>query len=168
MSEKVLRWIARIGAAVINPTEFFLRTKYPPSHEKGVESALEEAGAIVAATESVVANVKTTKSSTVPVTAGVRIDGDAQIDSAASAVLDQEEIHRRRDLVRLLFNDFWSGAYEKPASFVDRLDQAEDYVNDRLAETGEFWQLNAKTRLTLGLPPRSHSSNNGKNRAARD
>jgi hypothetical protein len=167
MSEKVLRWIAWIGAAIIRPTEFFLRRKYPPSHEKGAESALGEAGAIAAATASVVANVKTTKSSTVPVTAGVKIDGDAQIASAASGVLDQEEIQRRRDLVRLLFNDFWSGAYEKPASFVERLDQAEDYVNDRLAETGEFWQLDAKTRVTLGLPAQSHSSNNGKNRAAR-
>lgn len=59
-------------------------------------------------------------------------------------------------MVRTLFNDFWSGAYEKPAAFVERLDQAEDYVNDRLVKTGEFWQLDAKTRVTLGLPPRSH------------
>jgi hypothetical protein len=123
------------------------------------ESALEEAGAIAAATENVVANLTTTKSFTVPCTAGVKVDTDAQIDSAASTVLDQEEIQRRRDLVRMLFNDFWSGAYEKPAAFVERLDQAEDYVNERLAATGEFWQLDAKTRVTLGLPPRSHSPN---------
>jgi hypothetical protein len=31
---------------------------------------------------------------------------DAQIDSAASIVPDQEEIQRRRDLARTLFNDF--------------------------------------------------------------
>jgi hypothetical protein len=73
---------------------------------------------------------------------------------------------RQRD-VRTLFNDFWSGAYEKPGAFVDRLDQAEDYVNGRLAESGELWQLDAKTRVTLGLPPRLNSPNNGKNRAAR-
>ena len=59
-------------------------------------------------------------------------------------------------MVRTLFNDFWSGAYEKPTTFVERLDQAEDYVNERLAETGELWQLDATTRGTLGLPPRAN------------
>ena len=54
--------------------------------------------------------------------------------------------------MRTLFDDFWSGAYEKPAAFVERLDQAEDYLNERLAATGEFWQLDAKMRLMLGLP----------------
>jgi hypothetical protein len=167
MGEKVLGWFARIGAAVIKPTKYFLRTKYPASDEKRAESALKEAGAIAAATENVVANLTTTKS-TVPSTAGVKVDIDAQIGSAASTVLDQEEIQRRRDLVRTLFNDFWSGAHDKPAAFVERLDQAEDYLNERLAETGEFWRLDAKTRVTLGLPPRANSPNNGKNRTARD
>jgi hypothetical protein len=69
--------------------------------------------------------------------------------------------------VRILFNDFRSGAYEKPAAFVERLDQAEDYVNERLAASGEFWQLDANTRVMLGLPPRANSPNNGKNNAAR-
>jgi hypothetical protein len=57
-------------------------------------------------------------------------------------------------LVRMLFNDFWSAAYEKPAGFVERLDQAEDYVNARLAANGEAWRLDSKTRVMLGLPPR--------------
>ena len=97
----------------------------------------------------------------------MKVDTEAQIDSAGSNVLDQEEIQRRRDLLRMLFNDFWNGAYEKPAVFVKRLDQAEDYVNERLAASGEFWQLDAKTRVMLDLPPRANSPNNGKNRAAR-
>jgi hypothetical protein len=67
--------------------------------------------------------------------------------------------------MRTLFNDFWSGAHDKPAAFAERLDQAEDYVNERLAATGEFWQLDVKTRVTLGLPPRSHSPNNGQRSA---
>jgi hypothetical protein len=50
---------------------------------------------------------------------------------------------------------------------VERLNQAEDYVNERLAASGEFWQLDAKTRVMLDLPPRANSLNNGKNRAAR-
>ena len=164
MSEKVLRWFGRIGAAVVKLTKYFLRTRYPASVGGPGESALEKAGAIAVATENTVTNPTTTKSFITPITASVKVDTDAQIDSAASALLDQEEIQRRRDLVRTLFNDFWSGAaYEKPAAFVERLDQAEDYVNERLAASGEFWHLNAKTRVMLGLPPRANSLN----RAAR-
>jgi hypothetical protein len=40
-------------------------------------------------------------------------------------------------------NDFSSGAHDKPAAFVERLDQAEDYVNERLTACGEFWRLDA-------------------------
>jgi hypothetical protein len=60
-------------------------------------------------------------------------------------------------LVRTLFNDFWSEAHDKPTAFVERLDQAEDYVNERLAASGEIWQLDTTTRVMLGLPPRSSS-----------
>jgi hypothetical protein len=163
IGEKVLRWFAQIGAAVTKPTRYFLRTSYPASDEKRAESTLEEAGAIAAATENAV--LTTTKSFTVPVNAEVKVNTDAQIDSPVFTVPDQEEIQRRRDLVRTLFNDFWSEAHEKPAAFVERLDQAEDYVNERLTACGEFWQLDAKTRAMLGLPPRSNSPNDGKNRA---
>jgi len=41
---------------------------------------------------------------------------------------------------------------------VERLDEAEDYLNERLAASGEFWRLDTKTRVMLGLPPRSNSS----------
>jgi hypothetical protein len=169
IGERVLRWFAQIGAALIKPTKYFLKTKYFASDQKRAESTLHEAGAVAAATENVVANLTTTiaKSFTVPVTAGVKVDTGAQIDSAASTVLDQEEIQRRRDLVRTLFNNFWSGAYEKPAAFVERLDQAEDYVNERLTACGEFWRLDTNTRVMLGLPPGANSPNNGKNGAAR-
>lgn len=164
LSEKILRWFTQ---TVIKTTKYFLRTTCPASDRERAERPLEEAGALAAAPENVVENLTTTKSLTVPVAAGVKVDTDVPINAAASTVLEQEEIQRRRDLVRMLFNDFWSGAYEKPATFVERLDQAEAYVNERLANTGEFWRLDAKTRVTLGLPPRSHSPSNGKNSAAR-
>jgi hypothetical protein len=45
----------------------------------------------------------------------------------------------------------------KPSAFVERLDQAEDYLNERLAASGEVWRLDATTRAMLGLPPRSSS-----------
>ena len=159
MGEKVLRWFAQIGTGVIKSTKHFLRARYPASDGKLAENALEEAAAIAAATENVVGNLTTTKSFTVPVTAGAKVDTDARMDSAASIVLDQEEIQRRRDLVRTLFNDFWSEAHDKPAAFVERLDQAEDYVNERLAASGEIWQLDAKARAMLGLPPTKSSAN---------
>jgi hypothetical protein len=67
---------------------------------------------------------------------------------------DQQEIQRRRELVRAPFNDFWNGRDDKPVTFVDRLNQAETYLNEQLTARGEPWQLDANTRKMLGLPPR--------------
>ena len=78
----------------------------------------------------------------------------AGISSIAHNELSQQEIERRRGLVRAFFNDFWSGTHDKPAAFAERLDQAEDYLNERLTANGEGWRLDAKTRIMLGLPPR--------------
>jgi hypothetical protein len=41
-------------------------------------------------------------------------------------------------------------------TFVDRLNQAETYLNERLTARGEPWQLDARTRKLLGLPPRAN------------
>jgi hypothetical protein len=71
--------------------------------------------------------------------------------------LDEQEIERRRTLVRTLFNDFWRGEDQKPASFTARLDQAEAHLNERLAANRETWRLDAETRAMLSLPPRSSS-----------
>ena len=79
---------------------------------------------------------------------------ESQIKSAIPIAIDEAEIQRLRNLVRTFFNDFWTGAYEKPAGFLERLDQAEDYVNDRLTANGEAWRLDSKTRAMLGLPSR--------------
>jgi hypothetical protein len=65
---------------------------------------------------------------------------------------NQEEIRRRRDVIRALFNDFWKDRDDKPAAFSDRLNEAETYLNERLAASGECWQLDAGTRRLLGLP----------------
>jgi hypothetical protein len=98
IGEKVLRWFARIGAAVIKPIKYHLRTGYSAANERRAESTSEEAKAIAAATGNAIAAVTenavltTTKSFTVPVTAGVKVDTDTPIDTAASTVPDQEEI----------------------------------------------------------------------------
>ena len=90
-------------------------------------------------------------------TAESKVGPDVKIDPIAVSVPDQQEIQRRRDLVRTLFNDIWSGSDEKPAGFVDRLNQAEDYINERLAACGELWRLDAKTLALLSLPPGSNA-----------
>jgi hypothetical protein len=139
----ILLWSAEIGAAAQRLTKHFLWLRHPASGEKLVETDDVAAGAV----------------STAPVNTDVDVGPGAGIDPVADTVPDQQEIERRRNLVRTLFNDFWSGVYEKPAAFVERLDQAEDYLNERLAANGEFWRLDANTRAMLGLPPRSSSPN---------
>lgn len=139
----ILRWSAEIGAAAQRLTKHFLWLRHPASGEKLVETDDVAAGAVA----------------TAPVSADVDVGPGTGINPVADTVLDRQEIERRRNLVRTLFNDFWSGVYEKPAAFVERLNQAEDYVNERLAASGEFWQLDAKTRVMLGLPPTKSSAN---------
>jgi hypothetical protein len=160
--EKFLRWLAEIGRPANSITKHFFRPRDPESQfaaEQHAADGAEEAGAGATPTENGVVDLTVTKPFTVSVTAGVKVDTDTPIDSSASTVLDQEEIQRRRNLVRMLFNDFWSGAYEKPPAFVERLNQAENYLNERLTANGEVWRLDATTRAMLGLPPRSSSPN---------
>ena len=136
----VLGWFAEISRAA----KHLLWLKHPTS-----ESVVAEVDA---------ADNAATKSSATTLTVDATVS-PIRIDSVGQAVPDAQEIDRRRNLVRTLFNDFWSGTHDKPTAFVQRLDQAEDYLNDRLTANGEFWRLDASTRATLGLPPRSSSSN---------
>jgi hypothetical protein len=55
--------------------------------------------------------------------------------------------------VRAFFNDYWSSIEDKPASFAERLDGAEAYINERVEAGGEAWRLDPATRKLLGLPP---------------
>jgi len=66
---------------------------------------------------------------------------------------NQQEIARRREIVRQFFNDFWRSTDDKPSTFAERLNRAEGHINERLAARGETWQLDATTRKQLGLPP---------------
>jgi hypothetical protein len=90
--------------------------------------------------------------------ADLHVDGERESKAQVQSVPDQQEIDRRRNLVRTFFNDFWSEALHKPAAFVERLDAAEEYLNERLAANGELWRLDATMRAMLGLPPRSNAS----------
>jgi hypothetical protein len=118
--EPILRWLAAVVAAVIQPIRYFSRATYPASSnvtaEKRSAGVVEGAQAVVTVTEDAVARPTTVKSFAVPVTADVMVDSDAQTNRAAHIVLDDQEIQRRRDLVRAFFNDFWSGSDDKTRS----------------------------------------------------
>ena len=84
---------------------------------------------------------------------GVVVGDEIQIGVTPEASANQQEIARRREIVRQFFNDFWRSTDDKPSTFADRLNRAEGHINERLAARGETWQLDATTRKQLGLPP---------------
>ena len=151
--ENILRRFAGIIAVNSRLTEHFTRPGHLPS-DITAESRAERAavGAEAISAESAVAKSTTMALYTDPITSTIGLDAQVNRDAIPP---DNQEIQRRRDLVRILFNDFWSVSDDKPASFADRLDQAETYLNERLIACGEFWRLDANTRAMLGLPPRS-------------
>ena len=90
---------------------------------------------------------------TMPGVDSVAVRPDSQISITSEASLNKQEIERRREIVRQFFNDFWMSTDDKPRTFAERLNRAEDHINERLAARGETWQLDAATRKGLGLPP---------------
>src|SRR5258708_23171667 len=68
--------------------------------------------------------------------------------SQAATIADFE---RRREIVRHFFNDFWTSTDDNPRTFAERLNRAEDHINERLAARAEGWQLDATTGKQLGL-----------------
>ncbi len=155
--ENILHWFAGIAAAVTKLNAIFSRAP-PPGSEVAAESRAENtpegAGTVAATTEIMTA----TPTATSAVARDAKTIQDRQVTDVTSISPQQQEIQRRRELVRVLFNDFWSGRDDKPATFAERLDQAEIYLNDRLTACGEYWQLDAKTRKLLGLPARRSTS----------
>jgi|SRR6516165_8117133 len=75
-----------------------------------------------------------------------------QISITSEASPNKQEIERRREIVRQFFNDFWMSTDDKPRTFAERLNRAEDHINERLAACGEAWRLDAATRKQLSLP----------------
>src|SRR6516164_6849587 len=81
----------------------------------------------------------------------VRLESQISIKTGTSP--NQQEIERRREIVRQFFIDFWVSAEDKPGTFAERLNRAEGQINEQLAAREERWQLDAATRKQLGLPP---------------
>jgi hypothetical protein len=132
----VLRAFVEIGAVI----KSLISASHPASPGRCSESPVMETEAVATAQ--------------IPAPAEVKADAGGPV---AHNELDEQEIERRRTLVRTLFNDFWRGEDQKPASFTARLDQAEAHLNERLAANRETWRLDAETRAMLSLPPRSSS-----------
>ena len=153
----ILQWFAGIAPVFKKLSDIFSRAPPPVSDiaaESHGESAAEGTGAVAAATEIATA----TPTATSAVARDAKMGQDSQVTGVASISPDQQEIQRRRELIRVLFNDFWNGRDDKPRTFADRLDQAEIYLNERLTACGEYWQLDAKTWKLLRLPARSSTA----------
>jgi hypothetical protein len=86
----------------------------------------------------------------------IAVRTESQISIKVEDPPNRQELARRREMVRHFFNDFWSSTDEKPGTFAERLNQAEDYINERLTECGEAWLLDSATRKQLDLPPQLH------------
>lgn len=155
-AKNLLRSLSEIGGTLIKYV-WRPHSVSDVTTENSRENAPGQAPSVATTVEDAVVKPSVTKTFPAPVTADVIIGLKAQ--TSAHVVPDDQEIQRRRDLVRTLFNDFWSEANDKPAAFVDRLAQAEPYINERLIACGEFWQLDAETRIILGLPSTKNRPN---------
>jgi hypothetical protein len=172
----ILRWFSGRGAAHQDPTDTLAPPAAPPPAVTPVEPRVDRPAAKVEAVipashddeeEARPAAEVVAAPPVTPIPITPKLITPAAVETrpipvpsngnGAPVVLDAQEIQRRRELVRSLFNDFWSDSDEKPAAFVDRLDQAESYLNERLSASGEPWQIDANTRKVLGLPARSNS-----------
>jgi len=100
--EPVLRWLAEIVAAVIQPFRYFSRPTYPASSditaEKGSEGVVEGTQAVVTATEDAVARPTTVKSFAASVTAHPVREIDASHRVAANQSPDFS--HAAADITR--------------------------------------------------------------------
>jgi hypothetical protein len=148
MLENIWRWVIGIRAPIVTAS------CEPPGEETVAVADPTTEVVVTHSTTEVVANPATE----VIANQTTEIRPETQIKSAIPGAIDEGEIQRRRNLVRTFFNEFWSGAYEKPTGFLERLDQAEDYLNHRLTANGEAWRLDSETRAMLGLPSRVDSA----------
>ena len=82
----------------------------------------------------------------VPGADGIAAGDESQIGVTAEASPNQQEIERRREIVRQFFNDFWVSAEDKPGTFAERLNRAEGHINERLAARAKHLSAAALSR----------------------
>jgi hypothetical protein len=161
------RWFAKIVATFRKPIQYFvpapsLPAPSLPAPSLPAPSRFESNIAAQSGKENALPDAPVPTSTDATPSTAAATSVHPQIAEAASVqavptALDRQEVQRRRELVRALFNDFWTGRDDKPATFQERLDQAEPYLNERLIKSGECWQLNADSRKALALPSRPNA-----------
>jgi hypothetical protein len=57
----------------------------------------------------------------------VAVRPESHISIKPEASPNKQEIERRREIVRQFFNDFWMRTDDKPTTFAERLNRAEDH-----------------------------------------
>src|SRR5262249_1927479 len=126
VAANIFRWFVRLGAAA----KHILRPTDPACPKAPAE------GAVSPQADNTDSNPPTAESFAAPLTASVNDDRDSGIKGLTPSIPDKQEIERRRDLVRTLFNDFWGGAYEKPITFVERRAPGGGYLDEPLEGNG--------------------------------
>src|SRR5262249_483283 len=135
--KRILHWFAGITAGFKRPDRGASTLPGAALHivPEPLAQELSAAPTTTAAAHAVDAKVDREDSAGAGVAADAAdaVDEKDHRDNSADPVIlstpDQMELKRRRELVRAMFNEFWSDRIDKPASFVDRLNEAESYLN---------------------------------------
>jgi hypothetical protein len=163
---KVLGWIKSAVGFITTPAgprKDRPLPEVPPEIDRGTAASEARPDTVEIAAESVSLELERRIAVEPENLAGVEPAGATGIEAESRISLEpeglepegaqgEEEIDRRRGIVRAFFNDYWSSLDDKPASFAERLDGAEGYINERVAARGETWRLDRATREQLGLP----------------
>jgi hypothetical protein len=125
-----LRWQIRLQGSMGGLLRWLIGIFGASSNSDGSESA----GALSTASGTPAEEIPIART-TIDFVQSANDDNVSQVEapiSVSATTPNQEEITRRRDVIRVLFNDFWKDREDKPDSFSDRLNEAETYLNKRL------------------------------------
>jgi len=142
-------WIAhafKLFDALINP-------RRPPEPDQSVATVAGERVAPEASSGNSTASILLEPASEANALAP---HDECEIEASPAEQIESPPVERddasRRKLIRQFFNEYWNGIEDKPPSFAERLEIAERYINEQLADRDVGWRLDAVTRKQLGLP----------------
>ena len=72
----------------------------------------------------------------------IAVRPESKISVKTEEPLNQQEIERRREIVRRFFNDFWKSSDDKPATFAERLNRETRMC--RFPASGSSWESLAR------------------------
>ena len=86
----------------------------------------------------------------------IAVRPESKISVKTEEPLNQQEIERRREIVRRFFNDFWKSSDDKPATFAERLNRETRMC--RFPASGSSWESLARGGVTMDNSRRAESS----------